>query len=131
MTEIAKLAGVLIIVDGKLLMLHRSDENHWEIPGGKVETDESPTEASVRESQEKIGVDLELEKPYYSGEFQHNDKLYEWHSYLASINDESPKIQEPRKFDELKWFSLEEFEACDNLAPNLRMIEHGLKRLLK
>ena len=130
MNKINQLAGNIIIEDGKLLLLFREDEDHWEVPGGKVEENESPTQAAVREVEEEIGVEIELEKPFYTGEFQHNGELFEWNSYIASIKDGRPEIQES-KFSELKWFSKEEFEACDDLAPNLRMVEHGLKRLLE
>lgn len=125
-----RLAGNIIIEEGKILLLHRKDENHWEVPGGKVEEDESPTQAAIREAEEEIGVEIELERPFYTGEFQHNDQLFEWNSYISSIEDGRPEIREEDKFDDMKWFSLEEFEACKDLAPNLRMVEHGLKRLL-
>jgi len=130
MNDITVLSGVLIVEDGKLLLLHKTGEDHYEVPGGKVNPGEAPTEAAIRETQEEINVEIELQRPYYSGEFQHNDELYEWHGYIASINDGRPEIHEVEKFDELKWFSREEFTKCEKLAPNLRMIEHGLKRLL-
>lgn len=124
------LAGTLIIEEGKLLLLHETEEDHWEVPGGKIEPNESPTQAAVREAQEEIGVEAQLQRPYYSGEFQHDNELYEWHGYLASISDGRPELRGGEKFDELKWFSREEFMECGKLAPNLRMIEHGIKRLL-
>ena len=71
-----ELAGNLIVQDGKILLLYREDEEHWEVPGGKVEEDESPTSAAVREAQEEIGVEVELKKPFFSGEFQHDDELF-------------------------------------------------------
>jgi len=126
-----QLAGVLIVEKCKVLLLHKADKDHWKVPGGKIKDGESPTQAAVREAKEEIGVSVELEKPFYSGEFQHGENLFEWHGYLASINDGRPEIKEVEKFDELKWFSKEDLETCDDLAPNIRMIEHGLKRLLK
>lgn len=127
---ISQLAGNIIVEEGKLLLLYREEESHWEVPGGKVEENESPTQAAIREAEEEIGVKIELEKPFYTGEFQHNDELFEWNGYIASVKDGRPEIQED-KFGELKWFSRQEFEACEDLAPNLRMVEHGLKRILE
>jgi len=125
-----ELAGALIVEEAKVLLLYNSDEKLWEVPGGKIEGGVSPTQAAVRETAEEIGVSVELEKPFYSGEFQSGDNLFEWHGYLASINEGRPEINESEKFDELKWFSKEDLENCNGLAPNIRMIEHGLKRLL-
>lgn len=125
-----QLAGTLIIEEGKVLLLRDSKEGCWRAPGGRIEDDEAPTQASVRATQNEISSEIKLNRPFYSGEFQNNDKLYEWHCYLASIKDGRPEIQESAELDELKWFSRDEFIECDDLAPNLRMIEHGLKRLL-
>jgi len=124
-----QLAGNIIIEEGKILLLYREDEGHWEVPGGKVEENESPTQTALREAREEIGVEIELERPFYTGEFQHEDEIYEWNGYIASIKEGRPEIQED-KFGELKWFSREELEDCEKLAPNIRMIESGLKRLL-
>ena len=52
-------AGALIERDGRLLLVLRSDEpfaNHWNLPAGFVEVDESPGEAAQREAQEETGL---------------------------------------------------------------------------
>ncbi len=126
---ITKLAGNIIIKDSKLLLLYRLEKNHWEVPGGKVKEDESATEAAVREAKEEIGVEAELERPFYTGEFQHENKIFEWNGYIASIKEGRPQIKE-EKFKEFKWFSREELSDCDKLAPNIRMVKSGLKRIL-
>lgn len=125
-----RLSGNIIIEDSKVLLLYREDIGHWEVPGGKVKENESATEAAVREAKEQIGVEIELESPFYSGEFQHKDKLYEWNGYIASIKNGRPEIQE-EKFGKLKWFSNDELKECEKLAPNLRMVKSGISRLLK
>jgi 8-oxo-dGTP diphosphatase len=122
-----ELAGNLVIEDGKILLLYREDEQYWEVPGGKVEDDESPTEAAVREAEEEIGVKVELRKPFYSGEFQHNDELFLWHCYIAEIVEGEPEIQED-KFGELKWVEPVELDEIE-LAPNLDMILPALRKI--
>ena len=123
-----QLAGNVIIEDGKILLLYRKDEGHWEVPGRKVEENESPTEAAVREAKEEIGLEVKLERPFYTGEFQHENQIFEWSGYISSI-DGKPKIQED-KFEQLKWFSEKDLEECEELAPNIRMVESGLRRFL-
>lgn len=122
-----EVAGNLLIEDGKVLLIHRQDHDHWEVPGGKTEDGESPTSAAVREAQEEIGVDLELRKPFYSGEFQHDGELFLWHRYLAEIVYGEPEIQED-KFDELKWVGPRELDEM-KLAPNLKMILPALRKI--
>lgn len=122
-----ELSGNLIIEDGKILLLYREDEEHWEVPGGKVEEDESPTEAAIREAEEEIGVEVKLQKPFYSGEFQHGDQIFLWHGYIAEIASGEPSIQED-KFEKLEWFEGSELDDLE-LAPNLEMILPSLRRI--
>lgn len=121
------LAGNLIVEEGEVLLLYREDEAHWEVPGGKIKPEESPTKAAEREAREEIGVEVRLEKPFYTGEFQKNGEIFLWHGYLAEIEGGEPEIKE-EKFKKLEWFKGSELEELD-LAPNLEMILPALKRI--
>jgi len=121
-----ELAGNLIVQNSKILLLYRKDEGHWEVPSGGVKENESPTEAAVREAEEKIGVEVSLEKPFYSGEFQHNDEIFLWHCYQASIEEE-PEVQE-NKFEKLEWVKASELDELE-LAPNIEMILPALRKI--
>ncbi len=127
MEGLTQLAGNLIVEDGKVLLLYRGDEEHWEVPGGKVEGSESPTEAAVREAKEEIGVEVELDKPFFSGEFQHENRVFLWHAYLSEIVGGEPKAEE-EKFSELEWFKGTELDDLD-LAPNLEMVLPSLRKI--
>jgi mutator protein MutT len=122
-----KLAGNLILRNKQILLLYRKDEEYWEVPGGKVEEDESPTQAAVREAKEEIGVEIELKKPFYSGEFQKNEEIFLWHAYVSEIKNGEPDIQED-KFRELKWIEPGELDELD-LAPNLEMVLPALRKI--
>ena len=124
---VVELAGNLIIEDGKILLIHRDDEKHWEVPGGKVKQDESPTQAAIREAKEQIGVEVELKKPFYSGEFQHKDQIYLWHGYIAEVKDGEPQIKQ-QKFNMIKWFEGSDLEDLE-LASNLKMILPSLRKI--
>lgn len=126
--QITELSGSLMIEEGKLFLLYRENEGWWEVPGGKVETNESPTEAAVRETEEEAGVGVELKKPFYSGEFQKDGEIFLWHGYIAEPQNGEPKARE-EKFSEQKWFDAGDLEE-ENLAPNLEMIEPALRKLL-
>lgn len=124
-----ELAGTLLIRDRGLLLIYREDKSWWEVPGGKVKEDESPTEAAVRETREEIGVEVSLEKPFFSGEFENDGELFLWHGYIGETDEEPEECCED-KFSELKYFSAEDLDEED-LAPNLRQIEPALRRVLK
>lgn len=52
-------AAAVVIRDGRILLTKRLPKGHlpslWEFPGGKLEPDESPEDAVVRECREEIG----------------------------------------------------------------------------
>jgi len=54
-------AVALIDVEGRILLAQRpqgkSMAGLWEFPGGKVEPDETPEAALIRELQEELGID--------------------------------------------------------------------------
>jgi 8-oxo-dGTP pyrophosphatase MutT (NUDIX family) len=45
---------------GELLMIRRSDNDNWALPGGGVDLGESLTHAAVRETREETGIDCEV-----------------------------------------------------------------------
>ncbi|MEW2416803.1 NUDIX domain-containing protein [Streptomyces sp. NPDC046866] len=46
--------------DGRVLLIHRSDNDLWALPGGGVDTGESVADAAVRETREETGFDVEV-----------------------------------------------------------------------
>jgi 8-oxo-dGTP diphosphatase len=52
-------AGALFVDDAdRLLVVEPTYKESWEIPGGQVESGETPREACVRELREELGLDL-------------------------------------------------------------------------
>lgn len=47
---------------GEILVLKTNYKNHWEIPGGVVEKNESPKQTAERETLEEIGIKLKISK---------------------------------------------------------------------
>lgn len=62
-TWIAVVAAALRRADGRWLMHRRPLDKHhgrlWEFPGGKVESEEIPIDALVREIREELGIELD------------------------------------------------------------------------
>lgn len=45
---------------GELLMIRRSDNGNWAVPGGAIDLGESLAQAAVREAKEESGIDCEV-----------------------------------------------------------------------
>ena len=46
--------------DGQILLIKRSDNDNWAIPGGAIDLGESMVQAAVRETLEETGVTCEV-----------------------------------------------------------------------
>ena len=52
-------AGVLFFDDaGRILLVQPTYKEYWDIPGGYVETGESPAQAAAREVREELGIEV-------------------------------------------------------------------------
>lgn len=46
--------------DGEILLIRRSDNDNWAVPGGAVDPGESVAEAAIRETREESGIDCQI-----------------------------------------------------------------------
>ena len=85
------------------------EKEYWSIPGGRVELFETFEEAVKREVKEETGADVEVIR--LLGICDHIIKDEERHwvspSYLCKIVSGKPRIMEPTKHLDMKWFSLD------------------------
>ncbi|MEU9869797.1 NUDIX domain-containing protein [Actinomadura sp. NPDC048021] len=55
--------AVNIVVEndrGEILMIRRTDNDNWALPGGAIDLGESVTQAAIRETKEETGIDVEI-----------------------------------------------------------------------
>ncbi|WP_239405828.1 NUDIX hydrolase [Frankia sp. Cj3] len=45
---------------GRILMVHKTDNDLWALPGGGMDLGESIADAAVRETKEETGIDIEV-----------------------------------------------------------------------
>jgi mutator protein MutT len=124
-----EVATVYIEFNDQILLLHRQDNksegNKWGIPGGKVDKNETPLHAVIREIKEETGYDIskhEIEclKPVY---IEYNDKdHFVYHAFRTSLQDDPGAVkinfQEHKGFtwvkpaDALKMDLLKDEDTC-------------------
>jgi ADP-ribose pyrophosphatase YjhB (NUDIX family) len=53
--------NVVVVNDaGQILLIKRSDNDNWALPGGAIDLGESMTQAGERETKEETGIDCEI-----------------------------------------------------------------------
>ncbi len=123
-----KVAVEIVVIKGvDVLLLERKfgDEWVWCLPGGHLEFSEEIIDCAKRELKEETNLDAkELEiKTWLNNIF-----LDEGKHYLSFILEtkcvNEPKIMEPEKFRDIKWFSPNNFP--NKLFPMLeRLVSSG------
>lgn len=111
-----KMSAVLFVKDKQVLLGYRKNteayENFWGTPGGRIEANEEPKEAAIRESKEEVDLTpVDLKGPAYT--------LDEYgvagHFYLCTEWQGEPINVEPHKCRELKWFDIDDLP--ENIIP--------------
>lgn len=95
-----------VISDGSKVMVARraSGRSHaglWEFPGGKVEADETPTAALVREIREELSLEIAVGRHLVTV----GDGLLELSAYRAVVQGGSPVLHD---HDALVWLERQE-----------------------
>jgi 8-oxo-dGTP pyrophosphatase MutT (NUDIX family) len=55
-------AAVAVVAreDGAVLLIRRTDNGNWALPGGAIEMNESVADAAIRETREETGIQVEV-----------------------------------------------------------------------
>jgi ADP-ribose pyrophosphatase YjhB (NUDIX family) len=52
--------NVVVVNAGEILMIRRTDNDNWAVPGGAIDLGESVAQAAVRETREESGIECEI-----------------------------------------------------------------------
>ena len=108
------------------MLIHRNTKNRiqWELPGGKLENNESPEKAVARELLEELNINVTIEKYLGCKESIEDDIVLKYHWYKCSLasKNEIVKLMED-KFDEFKYFTKEDINNCKELSSNMEILK--------
>lgn len=120
MKKIELAGAILLDKDNKILLMHRNtkDLKQWELPGGKLEKNELPEQAVVRELKEELNIKVKPIKYIGFKEFEDNGIILKYHWYKCKIESGIPELME-EKFDDIKYFSNNELLRSKELSSNM------------
>lgn len=101
-------AGIVVRDDGRVLVIKRDDNGHWEAPGGVLELDESFEDGVRREVLEETGLEVTVER--LTGVYKNLA-----HGIVALVYRCAPVSGEPHATEEareIRWLTKEEVRAA-------------------
>ncbi|RZT84605.1 ADP-ribose pyrophosphatase YjhB (NUDIX family) [Pseudonocardia sediminis] len=123
---------VVAVDDGRVLMIQRTDNGRWALPGGGQELGESVREAAIRETREETGIDVEVtgvvgiySDPRHVIAYDDGEVRQEFALCLSA----RPTGGVPTPSDEshqVRWVPTDELDQLDAAESTLRRIRHAV-----
>ena len=92
----------------------------WEFPGGKIEPEESPQSALVREIKEELDADISVGKLLDTVEWDYPTFHLTMHCYICSLNSESMHLNE---HEASAWLTKETLDSVKWLPADLILLD--------
>ncbi|WP_100470551.1 NUDIX hydrolase [Mycobacteroides abscessus] len=112
-------AGIVVRDDGRVLVIKRDDNGHWEAPGGVLELDESFEAGVQREVLEETGLPVTVER--LTGVYKNLT-----HGIVALVYRCRPAEGEPHATEEareIRWMTKEEVQSAMVPAFGIRVLD--------
>jgi len=121
-TSVVPSANVIVVNDqGEILMIRRTDNGNWAVPGGGMDLGESITDTAVRETREETGIACEITglvgiytNPRHVILYTSNGEVRQEFSIFFTSRPVSGELRPSSESSEPQWVS-------PNVIPSLRM----------
>lgn len=98
MKKVIKVVGAIIFKGEQILCAQRSSTMSlplmWEFPGGKIEPDETPQDALIRELKEEMNCAIEVKDFVTTTVYEYDFAIVELSTYIAEITEGTIQLNE-------------------------------------
>ncbi|KAB2371004.1 NUDIX hydrolase [Actinomadura montaniterrae] len=98
---------------GEILMIRRTDNDNWALPGGAIDLGESVTQAAIRETKEETGIDVEItglvgiySDPKHVIHYTSNNEVRQEFSILLAGKPIAGHLRPSEESSEVTWMAL-------------------------
>lgn len=108
--------GAVLVENGKILCAQRGEGKSlaylWEFPGGKIEVGETPQEALIRELQEELMIEVEVQsEKFEETSYQYDFGVVNLTTFICLLKKGTPQLTEhiavqwlkPAELNKVQW----------------------------
>jgi 8-oxo-dGTP diphosphatase len=117
-------AAIIVNESGQVLAVKCPDSKHgggWEFPGGKIEPDETPQAAVVREIQEELGVHVSVGELLHTVEWDYPTFHLSMRCFVSRVLSGTLQL---REHTEARWLDAEALHSVAWLPADIDVLPH-------
>ena len=117
-----RVAAAIILQEGSEFATHRGYakwKDWWEFPGGKIEENETPQEALVREIREELDTEIAVGDLFDTVEYDYPDFHLSMKCYICTVVSGNLVLKE---HEAARWLNRENLDSVDWLPADLDLI---------
>ncbi|WP_053990604.1 8-oxo-dGTP diphosphatase MutT [Mangrovimonas sp. TPBH4] len=119
-----KVAAGILIDQQKILIARRAPgkdlAGYWEFPGGKIEPNETPEAALIREFREEFQVEIKVLSAFHKNEHMYSSKTILLESYIAQHVSGEFQL---RDHDQLAWVTIHNLTNYQMASADVPIVE--------
>lgn len=130
MKPLRKAVKCLLIEDGKIVItkyLKGRKVGYFDIPGGKIEENERPEDATIREMKEETGINVSNLTLKGFFEVEYPDRKFIFDVFKAQKYDGKPQNFEENTSE---WISINELLNKEKILSNILMLDENINKAL-
>lgn len=129
--KIIRVVAAIIKKDNKIFATQRGYgefKDGWEFPGGKIESDEDPRDAIVREIKEELAADIIVGDLFTTVEYDYPKFHLSMDCFWAELAPNSDMML--LEHEAAKWLSIDEIDTVDWLPADI-IVTDRIKEVYK
>lgn len=129
--KVIKVVAAIMIHNGRVFATQRGYgefKDGWEFPGGKVEPEETPQEALVREIKEELNTVIEVGELLDTVEYDYPEFHLSMDCFICKVKAGDLELKE---HEDARWLTTETLDSVDWLPADLGLIQKIKKYILE